>query len=216
LWHSPSREAWFGTHKPGADWGGAGICTLLAAPTLEAIIAEVIGRADKAPDEPATRELYRDRGDLDFAAWWRIRNPIRVKFESLHQVPGHRWRSGLGAAGVFGGSMVSFTYWDFGGASFEDLASSVAGASQNAPRPAMAVDSVAPDETLSAAGTGCEQWSRPEFPVHGVDFSGGEEDRRYGNRKIWVATWCPVRMSRFGAAGLTALRIRYAGVIFRD
>jgi hypothetical protein len=24
-----------------------------------------------------------------------------------------------------------------------------------------------------------------------VDFSGGEEDRRYGNRKIWVATWSP-------------------------
>jgi hypothetical protein len=88
---SPASEAWFGTHKLGRDWDGAGICILLAAPTLEAIIAEVIDRTNKAPDDPATRELYRDRGE--FAAWWHIRNPIRVKFKSLREIPGHNWQA---------------------------------------------------------------------------------------------------------------------------
>ena len=75
---SPAREAWFGTHKPGTDWEGAGICILLAAETPEAIIAEVVDRISKVPEEPATLELYRDRGE--FVAWWHIRNPIRVNF----------------------------------------------------------------------------------------------------------------------------------------
>jgi hypothetical protein len=185
---SPVREAWFGTHKPGANWGGAGICILLAAGTPEAIIAEVVDRTNKAPDEPATRELYRDRGE--FVAWWRIRNPIRARFESLHEIPGHGWHSGLGAAKVFH-SQVSFTYWDFGGASFEDLASSAAVVNQNVPHLAIPVGAAARDEPASAADPGCERWSRPEFPVYGVDFSGGEEDQRYGNRKIWVAAWSP-------------------------
>src|SRR5579872_4975098 len=77
---SPTREGWFGTHKPGTDWTGPGICILIAAPTLDGIIAEVIGRTREAPDEPATNELYRDR--RGFVAWWRVRNPIRVKFAS--------------------------------------------------------------------------------------------------------------------------------------
>jgi hypothetical protein len=185
---SPTREAWFGTHKPGTDWNGLGICILLAAPTLDAIIAEVIGRTSKAPDDPATNELYRDRGA--FVAWWRIRNPVRVKFESLHDIPGHNWRSGLGAANVFR-SQVSFTYWDFGGASFEDLASGAVVANQKVPRVAIPVDETVSDETSLATDSNFERWSRPEFPVHGVDFSGGEEDPHYGNRKIWVATWSP-------------------------
>src|SRR5271156_5472796 len=80
---SPAREAWFGTHKPGVDWDGPGICILLAAPTLEGIIAEVIDRNNKVPDEPATKELYRDReGYQEFVAWWRVRNPVRIQFES--------------------------------------------------------------------------------------------------------------------------------------
>jgi hypothetical protein len=117
---SPDQEAWFGTHKPGTDWDGPGICILLAAESAEAIIAEVIDRSTKAPDEPATRELYHDREE--FAAWWHIRNPICVKFESLNRIPGCHWKSRLGAARVFK-SQVSFAYWDFGDESFEDLAS---------------------------------------------------------------------------------------------
>jgi hypothetical protein len=184
---SPAREAWFGTHKPGADWGGVGICILLAAGTSEAIIAEVIDRTKEAPDEPATMELYRDRGE--FVAWWHIRNPIRVKFESPHEIPGHNWHSGLGAAEVFH-SQVSFTYWDFGGASFEDLTGSAV-VKQGALALTLPVGAAAQDETPLVTHTGCERWSRPEFPVYGVDFSGGEEDPRCGNRKIWVANWSP-------------------------
>lgn len=104
---SPDHEAWFGTHKSGSDWDGAGICILIASPTLEALIAEVIDRTGKVPDEPLSRELYRDRGG--FVAWWLIRNPIRVRFRSLHEIPGRSLRSGKGAADVFH-SQVSFTY----------------------------------------------------------------------------------------------------------
>src|SRR5207245_480541 len=136
----------------------------------EAIIAEVIDRTNKPPDEPATMELYRDRGE--FVAWWHIRNPIRVKFKSLHEIPGHNWHSGLGAAEVFH-SQVSFTYWDFGGASFEDLASSAAVVSQNVRHLAIPVGAAAPDEMSSATDSGCAPWPRPELPLYGVDFSGG-------------------------------------------
>jgi hypothetical protein len=182
---SPDREAWFGTHKPGTDWDGPGICILFAAATPEAIIAEVIDRSTKAPDEPATRELYQDRGE--FAAWWHIRNPIRVEFESLNKIPGCHWKSRLGAAKVFK-SQVSFTYWDFGGEFFEDLASAgVVGL--HVPQSAMPIGA-APEETSWATDPGSEGWPRPECPIYGVDFSGGQEDRR-GNRKIWVATWLP-------------------------
>jgi hypothetical protein len=69
---SPTREAWFGTHKPGTDWDGPGICILLAQGQSDAIIAEVIDRASEAPDEPATTELYQGRGE--FVAWWHVRN----------------------------------------------------------------------------------------------------------------------------------------------
>lgn len=182
---SPAREAWFGTHKPGADWGGVGICILLAAGTQEAIIAEVIGRNSKPPNELATMELYKGRGE--FVAWWRIRNPIRVKFKSLSEIPGHNWNSGLGAADVFH-SQVSFTYWDFGGASFENLASSTAELSQNVRR--LAAGAVAGGAT-SAVNSASVSWPKPDVPLHGVDFSGGEEDQCLGNRKIWIATWSP-------------------------
>ena len=210
---SPAREAWFGTHMPGADWEGPGTCILIAAPTLEAIVAEVIDRTNEQPDEPAARELYRDRGE--FAAWWHIRNPIRIRFKSLHEIPGCNWNSKRGAAEVFR-SQVAFTYWDFGGASFEGLASSAATVNQNAPRLAIPVGAVAPERASSAMDSCCERWSRPEFPLYGVDFSGGEEDRRYGNRKIWVAGWSPGKDVRdFGPAGATAPQTRYAGVIFQ-
>jgi hypothetical protein len=185
---SSTREAWFGTHKPGASWTGPGICILLAAPTLDAIIAEVIARSSKEPDDAATNELYRDRGS--FVAWWRIRNPIRLKFDSFHEIPGHNWQSGLGAADVFR-SQVSFTYWDFGGASFESLTSRAAVVNQNVSQRTIPVGADSRDKTADAWDLGSERWSRPEFPVYGLDFSGGEEDCRYGNRKIWVATWPP-------------------------
>ena len=95
---SPTHEAWFGTHKPGASWDGAGICILLAVPTLDAIIAEVTHRPGEPPDDPAAI-VYADR--VDFVAWWRIRNPIRVKFGSLDEIPGSNLRSGLRAPQVF-------------------------------------------------------------------------------------------------------------------
>jgi hypothetical protein len=85
---SPDREAWFGTRKGGNKQDEVGICILLAMPTLHAIITEVIGRNDTMPDEPATRELYEDREGL--VAWWRIRNPIPVQFESLDAIRDHR------------------------------------------------------------------------------------------------------------------------------
>jgi hypothetical protein len=42
-----------------------------------------------------------------------------------------------------------------------------------------------------------------------VDFSGGEEDQRHGNRKIWVATWSPGKdvALRWGWADSTADKI---------
>ena len=184
---SPTCEAWFGSHKPGSDWSGAGICILLS-PTLEAVIAEVVDRTNKAPDEPSATELYEGRGD--FVTWWRIRNPIRVRFRSLAEIPGHNWKSGLGAAGVFGRSQVSFTYWDFDGASFEDLCARATLASRSVPNLAKPVVRATPDDTLPTIDSGGGHWARPESPLCGVDFSGGKEDQR-GNRKIWVATWSP-------------------------
>src|SRR5208283_3821125 len=87
---SPDREAWFGTHKPGAAWDHAGVCILLASPTLRGIIAEVVGRSNQMPDDPAARELYKDRdGHEEFTAWWRVRNPIPIQFKSLEEIPGH-------------------------------------------------------------------------------------------------------------------------------
>jgi len=145
----------------------------------------VIDRTTKAPDEPATRELYRDRGE--FVAWWHIRNPIQVRFESLNKIPGCNWKSKLGAANVFKGQ-VSFTYWDFGAESFEDLA--CAGVVDLHVSHSAVPLVAAPDETSSPMDPSCEGWPPPECPVYGVDFSGGEEGR-CGNRKIWVATWLP-------------------------
>jgi hypothetical protein len=156
-------------------------------PTLDAIIAEVIDRTTKAPEDPAAKELYQD--GRDFAAWWRIRNPIRAKFRSLAQIPGHNWSSGLGASAVFGRSQVSFTYWDFDGASFEDICGSAAVANPTAASVGKPMRVAVSNVMSSATAVASNTWSRPIFPLCGVDFSGGEEDSRLGNRKIWIATW---------------------------
>lgn len=184
---SPDHEAWFGTRMGGKKWDDVGICILLAAPTLDGILAEVIGRSDRMPDEPATRELYRDC-EKQFAAWWRIRNPIRVNLESLEAIPGHGHASGRRAPDVFRGQ-VAFAYWDFGGACFDDLAARVGVVNLYVPRLTKPDGGIQTANTLFIADYGCERWSRPEFPLYGVDFSGGEEDQRYGNKKIWVAEW---------------------------
>lgn len=182
---SPGREAWFATRVAGTQWSDVGICILLAAPTLQAIVAEVIGRSDDMPDEPAVRELYRDHEG--FAAWWHIRNPRRVQFHSYDAIPGYGFKSRQGAAYVFGGQ-AAFVYWDFGGTSFADLAAVV---SAEVPLLGGPVSALAPAGTLSAAEPDCELWPRPRAPLHGLDFSGGEEDPRYGNGKIWIANWSP-------------------------
>jgi hypothetical protein len=184
----PDREAWFGTHKPGANWDRPGICVLLAVPTLQAVICEVIGRSDTMPDIPAVKELYYDHGG--FSAWWHVRNPVCVQFDSLDSVPGHGCASGRGAAHVFKGQ-VSFAYWDFGNTSFDDLVGRAVVAKFNVPLSGRSVIAVPPAPKLSAVQSGAELWSRPEVPLYGVDFSGGEEDQRYGNRKIWIAKWFP-------------------------
>jgi hypothetical protein len=122
---SPEREAWFGTHKPGREWRDVGICIVLASPALDGIIAEVIGRTDQMPDDPLASEQYRDReGHEGFAAWWHVRKPTPLHFETLDKIPGRSYSSGQGAAAVFH-SQVSFAYWDFGGASLEDLVKKV-------------------------------------------------------------------------------------------
>src|SRR5579872_1725431 len=189
---SPGREAWFGTHIPGREWRNPGICIALAAPTLHGIIAEVVGRSDTIPHDRATTELYQDRkGYEEFVAWWRIRNPIRVQFDSLDQIPGRACASGRGAKYTFSRSQVAFAYWDFLGASFDALAESCSTASQASPFRARSLPSAATNVVLQPERLSGEMWPRPKVPLHGADFSGGEEDLHYGNAKIWVASWTP-------------------------
>jgi hypothetical protein len=183
---SPDHEAWFGTRKPGKKWDDVGICILLAAPTLDGILAEVRERRDRMPDDPATRELYPGC-KKQFAAWWRIRNPIRVHFESLEEIPGNHI-SGPRAPDVFRGR-VAFAYWNFGSECFDDLAARIAIVNSSMPRltrPDCAIPTV---NSPLIADSNCELWPRPEFPLYGVDFAGGSEDQRHGNKKIWVAEW---------------------------
>lgn len=83
------------------------------------------------------------------------------------------------------------TYWDFGGVSFEDLSSRAVINNTRVIRaytPATTATKAAPAVGGKESN---ERWPRPESPLHGVDFSGGEEDQYRGNRKIWVATWAP-------------------------
>jgi hypothetical protein len=138
--------------------------------------------------DPIFRELYQDHEE--FSAWWRVRNPIAVRFDSLDAIPGRGCASGQGAPYVFRGQ-VSFAYWDFRDASFQDLVGSAVVAK---PRVTLPVNSPTPVSSASRMATKRregELWPRPEIALYGVDFSGGKGDPQYGNRKIWVAKWSP-------------------------
>jgi hypothetical protein len=187
---NPAREAWFGTHKSGAGWDGAGTCILLAVPSLDAIIADIVGRSSDPPTAAASSrgmDLYSDL--TSFVKWWKLRNPIRIRFSSLAGIPGRAWYSGKSAPDVFR-SQVSFAYWDFRGVSLGHLPSE-ARAPIAAPRSPSPLVVAMPADPASSPTYGGEPWRQPDVPLHGVDFSGGQENERCGNSKIWVASWVP-------------------------
>jgi hypothetical protein len=198
--NSPNREAWFGTRKAGVEWHGPGICVLLAVPKRrnrrgarqrppwEALIAEVVERSDAMPNDTSVKELYE--GHEGFNAWWQVRNPIAVQYDALDAVSGCGVKSRKNAADVLGGS-VSFAYWDFGNSSFDDLAVAAVPKLKALPQSGSAVRADTPTEAPTIQKGSAECWKLPSVPLFGVDFSGGEEDPRHGDRKIWVAEWPP-------------------------
>jgi hypothetical protein len=183
---STSREAWFGTHKLGKAWDGTGICVLLAAPTLDAIIAEVIDRADEAPDEPATIELYGERPGFVACGISGTRSVLRSS--RLKQFRGTVARANKARLTSLRDRSLSHTGISSMNPSMISRPKLAQGSLKRTDRAAVSVP--IPD-TRSVTVSGQELWPRPEVPVCGVDFSGGEEDQRYGNRKIWIAEWLP-------------------------
>src|SRR6202035_4755796 len=80
---------------------------------------------------------------------------------------------------------------------FDDLLRRVVAAKCSSPFPRRSVAVVSPLTTPLTLESEAGLWPRPEVSLYGVDFSGGKENQRSGNRKIWVAKWIPGKKVKF-------------------
>ncbi len=74
------------------------------------------------PSDATVAELYE--GHTGFEGWWRVRNPISVRFQSLAEIPGRSSESDSRADTTFAGS-CTFACWNFGNSSFDELTTGV-------------------------------------------------------------------------------------------
>ena len=115
---APDQAAWFATRLPGKAWQPirrglqAGCVILYRRPegTFDVLIADIVGRQDRRPDDDSVDDLYPE--DPGFKGWWRLARPHRTRVTSLQQIPGSAYRSNRPAVESFNG-MASFVYWSF-------------------------------------------------------------------------------------------------------
>lgn len=190
---SPAREAWFGTHKP---------CT--------------VGTAQGSAF--CLRQRHRKRSLPKWLIGPTRHQTIPARW-SFTEIEGNLLHGGISAtrSGLSSGHLTKSPAVT--GKVDSELPISAGVVDLHVPHLAIPIGAAAPDETSSATDSSSEVWYPPEFPVYGVDFSGGEENLR-GNRKIWVATWVPGKnvALRCGWSDNTADKIRrrdLAGLIKR-
>jgi hypothetical protein len=117
---SPAHQAWFPTKPPaGKRWKpvqgmpsvGLVFHRLRSGAGFEGFVGTVRQRRDSKPSgDRALDALYGD--GTNFNNWWYFADPVRIRFDSLHQLPGTSAADGSSPQHSFYG-MASFVFWDF-------------------------------------------------------------------------------------------------------
>jgi hypothetical protein len=198
-----SDTVWFATKIPGKDLEIVdGSRVLIISPVrdgqpIEAIFAVVREKRDTPPNDPAAEELYE--GHEGLRGWWRLESPVRLKFNSLNDIPGsHADTDNLAAQSLSG--QASFVYWNLP-LTIHQYVTPKAGCERA--DNVIELPAVGSKQVVSPPGRGeriagfpspaAQTQTQPD-PIsqgtcfYGVDFSGGREINGR-NSKIWIAKW---------------------------
>lgn len=121
----PRSIAWFATWHVADDFRRAGnsICVLFyhpdASERIEAVVARVLDKAEYGLPPEEVKGFYRRWSDR-LRNWWplggsrpgKLVDIVRARFDSLDDIPGRSWQSGLPASQTFD-AQTSFAGWKF-------------------------------------------------------------------------------------------------------